>query len=411
MATGRLGASGFGGEATVPFFAARLLCELLLSLITAAQAEPPTRVLMLHPLGAVIGHLYAQDMRAQAGRPSPARLHLYEHWRVPARAADDRQDAALARHLGTQLVPDPLVSGEQTAWQLYRWQILIVATALVLQAAWIVRLLLDRRRRRRAEIAAHQQMAELAELNRRATVEELSASIAHELTQQLSAISYNAEAAALVLRARSPDLGELRDIVTAITRDQRSATEVIQRLRDQLGKIPCEIEQIDLNEVVREVFEFLSAMAAARRVSMTTHVAAQALHVSGDRKQLQQVVLNLVANGIDALGTSPKDERSIVGRTALVEGATAEVTIEDSGPGIPSAKAEQMFEPFFTTKAGGMGMGLAIARTIIESHRGRIWAESRPEGGGLVRFSLPLAVKEAEGLPAHSFARHEQPAR
>jgi signal transduction histidine kinase len=356
LRSGRPGASGSGGEATVPSFTARLLCALLLSLSTAAEAEPPTRAVL-------------------------------------------------------QPVNDPvLLSGEQSAWQRYRWPILIVATALVLQAALIASLLQDRRRRRRAEIAAHRQMAELAELNRRATVEELSASIAHELTQQLSAISYNAEAAALVLGTRSPDLGELRDIVTAITRDQRSATEVIQRLRNQLGRIPREIEEIDLNAAVAQVFEFLSGTVAPRHIKLSASLAPQGLHVSGDRKQLQQVIVNLLLNGIDAVGRSPSGERSILGRTARVDGATAEVTIEDSGPGIPPDKAQQVFEPFFTTKAGGMGMGLAIARTIIDSHHGQIYAENRPEGGALFRVSLPLAAKEQEGISAHSFARHEEPA-
>jgi signal transduction histidine kinase len=219
----------------------------------------------------------------------------------------------------------------------------------------------------------------------------LSASIAHELTQPLSAISHNAEAAALILRAQAPDLSELRDIVAGITRDQRCAAEVIKRLRNLLGKNPPEIQEIDLNEAVREVFEFLSARAAARRINLSTCLAAHALYVSGDRIQLQQVILNLVINSIDSIGGSENGERKIIGRTALVDAASAEVTIEDSGPGIPPDKAEQMFEPFFTSKAGGMGMGLSIARTIVESHRGRIWGENRRGGGAIFRFSVPLA--------------------
>jgi signal transduction histidine kinase len=340
-----------------------LVCGLL-TLLTAivAQAEPPKRVLMLHSFGPESGDLY--------------------DWRELKRC-----------HLGQSDLPpgSTVLFRELTAWERYRWQILIVAAVLALEAALIVRLLHDRRRRRRAEIDAHQRMAELAELNRRSTVEELSASIAHELTQPLSAISHNAEAAALILRAQAPDLSELRDIAAGITRDQRCATEVIKRLRNLPGKNPSEIQQIDLNEAVREVFEFLSATAAARHINLSTSLAAQALLVSGDRIQLQQVILNLVINGIDSIRGSENGERKIIGRTALVDAASAEVTIEDSGPGIPPDKAEQIFEPFFTSKAGGMGMGLSIARTIVESHRGRIWAENRRGGGAIFRFSVPLA--------------------
>ena len=345
-------------------FGARLVCWLLLTLLTAivAQAEPPKRVLMLHSFGAEFGILY--DWRE------------LKRWHI-------RQ---------SDLPPGSTVLfRELTAWERYRWQILIIATVLVLEAALIVGLLHDRRRRRRAEIDAHQRMAELAELNRRSTVGELSASIAHELTQPLSAISHNAEAAALILRAQAPDLSELTDIVAGITRDQRCATEVIKRLRNLVDKNPSEIREIDLNEAVREVFEFLSATAAARHINLSTSLAAQALQVSGDRMQLQQVILNLVINGIDSIEGSENGERKIIGRTALVDTASAEVTIEDSGPGIPPDKAEQIFEPFFTSKAGGMGMGLSIARTIVESHRGRIWAENRSGGGAIFRFRVPLA--------------------
>jgi signal transduction histidine kinase len=368
----------------VPSFGARWAYGLLLTLVTAVvtQADPA--------LG---------DREAMS---SAARLLSGEH------ASDWRE---LKRwHIGQSDLPSgsTVLFREPTLWERYRWQILIIAAVLVLEAALIVRRLHDRRRRRRVGIDAHQRMAELAELNRRSTVEELSASIAHELTQPLSAISHNAEAAALILRAQSPDLGELREIVAGITGDQRCAAKVIRRLRNLLGETPCEIKEIDLNEAVGEVFEILSATAAARHISLNTSLAAQALRVVGIRIQLQQVILNLVINGIDSIGGSENGERKIIGRTALLDDASAEVTIEDSGPGIPPDKAEQIFEPFFTSKAGGIGMGLSIARTIVESHRGRLWAENRCGGGAMFRFSLPLATREPHDVPAHAGARQEE---
>jgi signal transduction histidine kinase len=410
-----------------------LVYWLTLALVTAiaAQIERPERVLMLHSFGPEFGDLYDRYLgRGIVGGPlisseeqgreamtMAARLLSGAHAsdiRMPpiGRGEPEYDWRELKRwHVRQSDLPPggTVLFREPTAWQRYRWQMLIIAAVIVLEAVLIVRLLHGRRRRRRrrAEIDAHQRMAELAELNRRSTVGELSASIAHELTQPLSAISHNAEAAALILRAQSPDLSELRDIVAGITRDQRCATEVIKRLRNQLGKTPSEIKEIDLNEVVREVSEFLSATAAARHINLSTNLAAQPLRVSGDRIQLQQVILNLVINGIDAIEGSENGERKIIGRTALVDDASAEVTIEDSGRGFPPDKAEQIFEPFFTSKAGGMGMGLSIARTIVESHSGRIWAENRRGGGAIFRFSVPLATRELHGMPAHTGARQE----
>lgn len=283
---------------------------------------------------------------------------------------------------------------ESSVWERYRWQIASVAVVLVLEAALIGALLHERRRRRIAEMNAHQRLAELAHLNRRAAVGELSASIAHELAQPLAAILHNAEAARQMLQTSPPDLSELTEIITDIERDDRRAGDVIKGLRSLLSKTPGETRAVDLNEVVVEVFEFLSPQAAARQITLGTSLAPQTLLVTGDRVQLQQVVLNLVMNGMEAIRTSPRGERRITGRTTVAESDKAEVAIEDSGPGVPLEKAQQIFEPFFTTKGSGMGMGLSIARTIIASHEGRIWVANRPEGGAVFRFSVPLASTE-----------------
>jgi signal transduction histidine kinase len=287
---------------------------------------------------------------------------------------------------------------EPSAWERYRWQIASVGLLLLLETALILGLLDERRRRRNAEIEAHQRIAELAHVNRRATVGELSGAIAHELNQPLGAILRNTEAAELMLGAASPDVTELKEILSDIKHDDERAGEVIRRLRRLLGKAPLEPHEIDLNEILSEVFAFLSAQASARRVTLNTSLTSQAPRISGDRIQLQQVILNLVMNGMDAIGSAGSRDRHIVGRTRVVGGILAEVSIEDSGPGIPIDKAKKIFEPFFTTKAAGMGMGLSIARTIIESHRGEIWAHNQSEGGAVFRFTLPLVRGGTHGI-------------
>jgi signal transduction histidine kinase len=226
-------------------------------------------------------------------------------------------------------------------------------------------------------------------------VGELSGAIAHELSQPLGAILRNSEAAELILESSSPDIHELKDIVRDIKHDDERAGEVIRRLRQLLVKAPLESEEVDLNAMLAEVFEFLSAQAAARRITLSIRMTPRSPQIKGDRIQLQQVILNLVMNGMDAIGADGRREREIIGRTAQTDTALAEVSIEDSGPGVPADRERQIFEPFFTTKATGMGMGLAIARTIIERHGGRIWVENKGAGGAIFRFTLPVARRPA----------------
>jgi signal transduction histidine kinase len=277
-----------------------------------------------------------------------------------------------------------------TVWEQYRWQILAIATVLVLQAVMIAGLLYEHRRRRNAEIEARQRLSELAHLNRHATAGELSASIAHELNQPLGAILNNAETGAIILNSPSPNLDEMKTILDEITRDDQRATEVIRRLRGLLGKSAIEAQDIDLNETVREVFEILGVQAAARNVTLSSRLAQGPLRVSGDRIQLQQVILNLVVNGMDAMVGAANGRREVTSSTS-VDHASAKISIADSGPGIPSDRLKTVFEPFFTTKGDGMGMGLSIARTIVEAHGGRIWAENHTAGGAVFYVSLPLA--------------------
>jgi signal transduction histidine kinase len=277
---------------------------------------------------------------------------------------------------------------EPTAWQRYSWQIALTTAVILAQAGLISALLNARRRRRLAEVQSRQRMSELARVMRFSTAGELTASIAHEINQPLGAILTNAETADAILKSPTPDIAELKEIVKDILKDDRRVSEVIRRMRSLLTKAPFELKSLDLNDVAREAIEFLSTLAIARKLELVSGITPDALPILGDRVQLQQVILNLVANGIDAMMDTPSEDRVISIQTSRVE-KFAELSVSDCGPGIPEDKIKEVFEPFFTSKAGGMGMGLSIARTIMEAHNGRIWAENQP-GGATFWINLPL---------------------
>ncbi len=278
---------------------------------------------------------------------------------------------------------------EPTEWQRYSWQIAFFAAVILIQAGLIAILLNEHRRRKWAEVQARQRMAELARVNRFSTAGELTASIAHEINQPLGAILTNAETAQAILKSQSPDIVELKDILDDILQDDRRASEVIRRIRSLLSKAPFELKNLDLNDVARETVEFLSTLAIGRKVELHSLITPNALPILGDPIQLQQVILNLVVNGIDAMKDTPAENRIVSIRTSRVE-KFAQLSVSDFGSGIPADKLKEVFEPFFTSKEAGMGMGLSIARTIIEAHGGLIWAKNRDHGGASFRIKLPL---------------------
>jgi signal transduction histidine kinase len=166
---------------------------------------------------------------------------------------------------------------------------------------------------------------------------------------------------------------------------------LIRHLRGFLKRTPFETREIDVNQIMGETFKFLSVQAAARNVALYLQTEPGTVCIKGDAVQLQQVILNLVVNSMDALASIPYG-RTVIGRTELNGGARVEISISDSGPGIPPDKIAQVFDPFFTTKDQGMGIGLSIARTIILAHKGQIWAENQSGGGAAFHFTLPLAA-------------------
>ena len=249
--------------------------------------------------------------------------------------------------------------------------------------------------RKRAEIELQRSRQELAHFMRVSTMGELTASLAHELSQPLTGILTNAQAGRRFLDATPPNVGELHSILADIVADERRAGEVLHRLRDFLRKGEPQRTQLDVNGLVRDVAKLLGSDAVIRNVNVTLDLDARPLIVSGDRVQLQQVVMNLMINAMDAMADGLAGDRIVVLRTYREDVESAHVWVEDGGPGFRVGTEDLVFEPFYTTKPTGMGMGLSIAKSIVQDHGGLIWATNNPTGGAAVHFALPLAGRGA----------------
>lgn len=241
--------------------------------------------------------------------------------------------------------------------------------------------------RKTAEIEAAQHRAELAHLTRVTTLSELSGSLAHELNQPLAIILSNAQAAQRLLAQSPPDLAEVSDILADIVGEDRRAGEVIQRLRALLKRGETASLPVSLIEVIEDVLHLAQADLIGRGVAIVRGLADSLPEVKGDRVQLQQVVLNLILNGADAMFANEPEARRLHIVTACHE-SVVRVSVRDEGCGLP-VDAEKIFQPFFTTKAHGLGLGLAICRAIIAAHGGRLWAEAHPQRGAIFHFELP----------------------
>ncbi len=277
----------------------------------------------------------------------------------------------------------------------YRGRILLVAAVLVLQALAIGALLEGRRRQRRAEKEASRLRGELAHVGRVSVLGQLSSSLAHELSQPLGAILRNAEAAELFLAAETPDLAEVRSIVADIKADEHRAGNVIERMRGFLKHQEPKRSTLDPTALVEGVVTLVGPELQARGIRLETTVARELPAVTGDPVQLQQVLLNLLVNAMEAMEKTPRDARVLSVEIRAGEGGDLEIAVRDSGPGIPPGETPRIFEPFHTTKPAGLGMGLAISRTLVEAHGGRLRLEASERGGATFVVSLP-----SEGVPA-----------
>jgi C4-dicarboxylate-specific signal transduction histidine kinase len=278
-------------------------------------------------------------------------------------------------------------------WVLYSGEIISIATVVVLQTLLISVLLVERRRRSFAEAESRRRLLEVAHLNRAATVSAMSASITHEINQPLGAILSNAEAAEEFLKSDRIDRAQLAAILADIRRDDLRAAEIIRSMRGLLRRSEIVLREFDLNDAVRDALGIIGPEARSRRVALTADQENSVLPVRADPVHVQQIVLNLAINGMDAMQNCPLDGRAMEIRTARAGNSDVMVTVSDTGTGIPEGDLKSIFEPFYTTKAQGTGLGLSIAHTIVETYGGRIWAENRTDGGAVFRFTLPLAGK------------------
>lgn len=243
--------------------------------------------------------------------------------------------------------------------------------------------------RKQAEDEMHRLREEYTHIARVSAMGELTASLAHELKQPLAAIRSNAQAAQRFLTGSEPDIDELHDVLKDIIKDNRRADDVIVKLRAIMQKTEIQSTQLNINEVVQDVLPLLKSYEIVRNISLELELDKNVPHVIGDKVQLQQVILNLILNSTEALVNTKVKSRTIVIRT-IHKHSEVTISVKDNGPGIEEKAMGRLFEPFYTTKKEGLGMGLAISRSIVEEHGGRLWAENNPDSGATFYFTIPI---------------------
>ena len=236
---------------------------------------------------------------------------------------------------------------------------------------------------------------QLTHVNRVATVGQLAASISHEVTQPVGALVTNAQAAMRMLNAHSPDLKQVRDALDDIIKDGRRVGEIIQRIRALVKKAPAQTDLLDINEIITETIALTRGEILRNGVSLETQLAKRLPLVPGDRIQLQQVIMNLLMNAVEAMRAVDEETRELQIATNKDPEDYVSVTVSDSGPMLKPESLNRFFEPFYSTKPTGMGIGLSICRSIIEAHDGRIWASTNVPRGAVLHITLPASPKAA----------------
>jgi C4-dicarboxylate-specific signal transduction histidine kinase len=251
--------------------------------------------------------------------------------------------------------------------------------------------MVDVTNRKQAEEALRQARADLAHVSRVTTMGELTASLAHEINQPIAAAVTNANTCLRWLAAETPNLEEARDAATRIVKDGKRAGEIISRIRLLFKKGTPEREAVDVNEIIREMLVLLRGETIRYSLTVQTELAADLPQVMGDRVQLQQVLMNLIMNSVDAM-KDVDDTRELIIRSQRAENDQVMMSVSDTGVGLPPQHVEQIFDAFFTTKRHGSGMGLRISRSIVESHGGRLWAADNSPRGASFFLTLPTKV-------------------
>src|SRR2546427_1174803 len=249
--------------------------------------------------------------------------------------------------------------------------------------------------RKHAEEARREAQAELARVSRVTTMGELTASLAHEVNQPIAAAVTNANTCLRWLTRDQPDLEEAREAALRIVRDATRAADIISRIRLLFKKVSPKPELVDVNEAIREMMVLLRSEATRYNITVRMELAADLPRIVGDRVQLQQVLMNLIVNGIDAM-KQVDGARQLAVKSQRTEKEEVLVSVSDTGVGLPPQQADQLFNAFFTTKPNGTGMGLRISRSIVESHGGRLWAEDNSPRGASFHFALPTKAEAQE---------------